>query len=251
MTTMLESILKRDRWIVASTLVLINSLAWGWLLSTTGMGMDMMDQPAWTMGYIVLMFFLWWMMMIAMMLPIASPTILLAAALNRRPIASVPGFGSTGFFTTGYLLAWAGFSFIAVAAQWWMQDIGWLNNMLISQRHSVSGILLFVAGLWQFTPWKYACLQHCKSPVEFLTDERDRGQSSALQMGLKHGAFCPGYCWFLMALLFVGGVMGMLWIIGLTIYIWIEKIVPGGETISRLMGGLLALWGLGLLTGII
>ena len=70
-------------------------------------------------------------------------------------------------------------------------------------------------------------------------------------MGLKHGGYCLGCCWFLMTLLFVGGVMNLFWIIGLTIYVWIEKILPGGEIISRLMGGLLALWGLGLLTGFI
>jgi predicted metal-binding membrane protein len=262
-TTVFESILKRDRWTVATALVLVSLLAWTWLLSGAGMGMDafemtrhgrmgmdMMDKPVWTIHHIIMMFFMWWIMMIAMMLPSASPTILLAAALNRRSTASSPPFGSTGLFVAGYLLAWAGFSVIAVTAQWWMQDNGWLNNMLISQSRFINGLLLLAAGLWQFSPWKYTCLKHCKSPVEFLTSQRRGGRSSALQMGLIHGGYCLGCCWFLMALLFVGGVMDLYWIIGLTIYVWIEKILPGGETISRLMGGLLALWGLGVLTGI-
>jgi predicted metal-binding membrane protein len=132
-----------------------------------------------------------------------------------------------------------------------MQQNGWLNNMLVGQSQIINGLLLLAAGLWQFGPWKSACLKHCKSPVEFLTTQRREGKSGALQMGLKHGGYCLGCCWFLMALLFVGGVMNLFWIIGLTIYVWIEKILPGGELISRLMGGFLALWGLGLLTGII
>jgi len=234
-TLLFESILRRDRWIVAAALVLVSLLAWAWLLSGAGMGMDafemtrhslmsmdMMDAPVWTPGYIVLMFFMWWIMMVAMM---------------------------TSLFAAGYLLAWAGFSTIAVAAQWWMQQNGWLNNMLVGQSQVINGILLLAAGLWQFSPWKHACLNHCKSPVEFLTTQRREGKSGALQMGLTHGGYCLGCCWFLMALLFVGGVMNLYWIIGLTIYVWIEKILPGGVLISRLMGVFLAIWGLGLLTG--
>jgi len=261
-TAVFESILRRDRWIVAAALLLVSLLAWTWLLSGAGMGMDafemtrhsrmsmdMMEPPVWTMGYIVLMLFMWWIMMVAMMLPSATPTILLAAALNRRSNASKPPFGSTGLFATGYLLAWAVFSAIAVAAQWWMQQNGWLNNMLVGQSQLINGLLLLAAGLWQFSPWKHACLKHCKSPVEFLTAQRREGNSGALQMGLIHGGYCLGCCWFLMALLFVGGVMNLVWIIGLTIYVWVEKILPGGVVISRLMGVLLAIWGLGLLMG--
>ena len=121
--------------------------------------------------------------------------------------------------------------------------------MLVGQSQIINGLLLLAAGLWQFSPWKYACLKHCKSPVEFLTTQRREGKSGALQMGLKHGGYCLGCCWFLMALLFVGGVMNLFWIIGLTIYVWVEKILPGGEFISRLMGALLAIWGLGILAG--
>lgn len=262
MTAVFESILRRDRWIVAAALLLVNLLAWAWLLSGVGMGMDviemtrhssmsmdMMGTPVWTPGYIILMFSLWWIMMIAMMLPSATPTILLAAALNRRSTASKPPFGPTSLFAAGYLLAWAGFSAIAVTAQWWMQQNGWLNSMLVGQSQLINGFLLLAAGLWQFSPWKQACLNHCKSPVEFLTTKRREGKSGALQMGLTHGGYCLGCCWFLMALLFVGGVMNLYWIIGLTIYVWVEKILPGGVLISRLMGVLLALWGLGLITG--
>ena len=211
------------------------------------MSMDMMNPPVWTASYIVLMFFMWWIMMIAMMLPSATPAILLSAALNRRSSASKPPFGPAGLFTTGYLLAWAGFSLIAVSIQWWMLQIGWLNNMLVGQSRSINGLLLLVAGLWQFSPWKQSCLRHCRSPVEFLTRQRSQRKTAALQMGLKHGGYCLGCCWFLMALLFVGGVMNLFWIFGLTIYVWVEKMLPANLRVDRYMGTLLTIWGAGLL----
>jgi len=253
----MESILRQDRVIVGLALILVSGLSWVYILFGAGMGMDafemtrlsrmsmgMMNPPVWTSAYVVLMFFMWWIMMIAMMLPSATPVILLAAALNRRSAASPPPFGSTSLFAAGYLLAWGGFSVIAVTTQWWMQQYGWLNSMLVSQNQVVNGLLLLAAGLWQFSPWKYACLAHCKSPVEFLTKQRLETHPGALWMGLKHGGYCLGCCWFLMALLFVGGVMNLYWIIGLTLYIWIEKMLPGDRFISRLTGVLLTLWGL-------
>ncbi len=264
MSTVLERLIRRDRWIVAAALVLVSTLAWSWLLSGAGMGMDafemtrhsrmsmdVMVSPAWTISYIVLMYFMWWIMMIAMMLPSATPTILLAAALNRRSLASKPPYGPTSAFVAGYLLAWAGFSAVAVATQWWMQQNGWLNNMLVGQNRFINGSLLLAAGLWQFTPWKYACLKHCRSPIALLTSPTLKGKTGALQIGLKHGAYCLGCCWFLMALLFVGGVMNLYWIIGLCIYVWIEKIAAGGESLSRITGAILSLWGMALITGMI
>jgi len=264
MTSVLENLIRRDRWIVTTALILVSVLAWAWLLSGAGMGMnafdmtihsrmsmDMMDTPAWDFDYVVLMFFMWWIMMIAMMLPSATPTILLAAAINRRSSDSIPPFGPSSLFIAGYLSAWAVFSAIAVAVQWWMQKNGLINNMLVGQSSVINGLLLLIAGVWQFTPWKYACLSHCRSPVEFLSKPRRDRLTGALQTGLSHGSYCLGCCWFLMVLLFVGGVMNLFWIIGLSIYIWVEKILPGGHTISRLMGGFLALWGLAVLTGLI
>ena len=264
MNPVIESVLRRDRLIVGISLVLVSVLSWAYVLSGAGMGMDafemtrhslmsmdMMDVPVWTADYIVLMFFMWWIMMIAMMLPSASPAILLAAALNRRSKATEPPFGPTGLFTAAYLLSWAGFSMIAVSMQWWMQQNGWLNNMLVGQSRTINGLFLLLGGLWQFSPWKYACLRHCQSPVGFLTQHRRPGKSGALQMGLLHGAHCLGCCWFLMVLLFVGGVMNLYWIVGLTIYVWVEKMLPASLRIDRLMGILLLVWGLALMSGTI
>ena len=258
-----ESVLRNDRRIVLGALVLVSFLAWGWMLSGAGMGMgafemtrhinmsmNVMEPPVWTSNYLVLMFFMWWIMMIAMMLPSATPIILLTAALNRRSTSTSPPFGPTGMFVAGYLFAWAGFSIIAVGFQWWMQHNGWLNSMLVGQSRSINGLLLLLAGVWQFSPWKAACLQHCQSPVEFVTRQRRNGKSGALKMGLTHGGFCLGCCWFLMTLLFVGGVMNLYWIIGLTVYVWLEKTLPFGTKASRFIGVLLTIWGLYLLSGI-
>jgi len=256
--------LRRDRALVAGALILVALLAWAWILAGAGMGMsamemtrhtnmgmDMMSPGAWDTPYIILMFFMWWIMMIAMMLPSAAPVVLLAAALNRRSSQALNPFGSAAAFTAGYLLAWAVFSGLAVAAQWALQESGVLSGMLRSTSGILSAALLLAAGVWQFTPWKHACLSHCRGPVEFLTAQKRRGTWGALITGGHHGLYCLGCCWFLMALLFVGGAMNLFWIAGLAIYVWVEKILPSGETVSRVMGGLLIAWGLAILAGLV
>jgi predicted metal-binding membrane protein len=242
------------------SLFLVAALSWGWILLGAGMGMsgwemtrhsqmdmDMMGDVVWDLPYIILMFFMWWIMMIAMMLPSATPVILLATALNRRAEPGKAPYGPASMFVTGYLLMWAVFSMFAVTLQWLLQETGLISGMLRSKAPVFSAILLIVAGAWQFTPWKYACLKHCRGPVEFLSQNRRPGNSGALIMGAHHGVFCLGCCWFLMVILFVGGVMNLLWISGLAIYVWIEKVLPAGEMASRIMGGLLIAWGIGIL----
>jgi len=260
MATNLEQVLRRVRRLVAIGLLLVTVMCWAWILAGAGMGMsglemtrhsmmgmDMMPAPTWTPGYLLLMFFMWWIMMIAMMLPSATPVILLATALNRRSEASIKPFGSAAAFTSGYLLAWAGFSMLAVAAQWALQNTGLISGMLRSSSPYLSAMVLIAAGAWQFTSLKQTCLRYCRGPVEFLTAHRPKGNSGALMTGAHHGLYCLGCCWFLMALLFVGGVMNLLWIAGLAIYVWVEKVMPSGETVSRVMGYLLIGWGLGIL----
>ena len=254
---MLEQALRRDRLLVAFAVLLVTALAWAWLVAGAGMGMsgfemtrhtrmgmDMMPPPAWDLAYVVLMFFMWWIMMVAMMLPSAAPMILTAAALNRRSAASSHPFGGTGAFTLGYLAAWGVFSLLAVAAQWALQATDFISGMLFSTSNTLSGLLLLLAGAWQFTPWKQACLRHCRGPVEFLVNHRRAGNRGAFVMGAHHGLYCLGCCWFLMALLFVGGVMNLYWIIGLAVYVWLEKTLPGGVVVSRATGAVLMAWGL-------
>lgn len=255
----LETLLKRDRWLSLTALVLLLLLAWGYLLSGAGMGMDawaMTRMPsafgltprpmAWTWGYALLMLAMWWSMMLAMMLPSATPVILLVTALNRRAQAGRLPFGSSAGFVAGYLLGWGAFSLLAVALQGLLMSQGLLTGMLGNTSRPLAGLLLLVAGAWQFSPLKRACLRHCQSPVQFLVQSRQRGDSS-LRAGLRHGLYCLGCCWALMVLLFAGGVMNLYWIIGLTLYVLAEKLLPGAPWLSRLAGAGLLLGGLWLL----
>ncbi len=260
MSDVLERALRRDQWVVAGALALLAVFAWAYLLAGAGTGMSalemtaharmpmpMMPHVSWDLSYAVLMFFMWWLMMIAMMLPSATPVILLAAAINRRSRADQAPYGSAAAFTAGYLLAWALFSALATGAQWWLESLGWLTPMMASGSDWLAGSVLLLAGAWQFSPWKSACLKHCRSPVQFLTRHRRAGNSGALRMGMHHGLFCLGCCWFLMALLFVGGVMNLYWILALAIYVAAEKWLPGGQKTARIAGAILISWGLWLL----
>ena len=259
MSARVEAILKRDRQIVIGGLTLVVLLSRLYILLGAGMGMsgmemtrlsssvgmkDAMMQPAvWSINYALLMFFMWWIMMIAMMLPSATPMILLAAALNRKAFPDRQPYGASGYFAAGYLLAWALFSVIAVAVQWGLTATGLLSSLMQSTSTVLASSILIAAGLWQFTSIKYNCLRHCRSPVKFLAQHRRKGNMGSLVMGLEHGAYCVGCCWFLMALLLVGGVMNLYWIIGLAAYVLIEKIFPTGERISQIVGIVLAAWG--------
>ena len=248
---------------VGVCLVLVIAIAAAYLLAGAGMGMTAMQMSVpmqhmgavtylpWTAERTLTMFLMWWVMMIAMMLPSAAPTILLAAALNRRSQARTPPYGKTATFTLGYLLAWALFSMIAVALQHWLEQSGRLSMHLESVSDAVTGTLLLIAGLWQFSPLKQACLRHCRSPADFLVAHRRPGSAGALVMGMHHGSYCLGCCWFLMGLLFVGGVMNIYWIVGLASFVFMEKVVVAGNWFSRLAGIGLSIAGILKLTDLI
>jgi len=212
--------------------------------------MDMsMASPTWTLGYTWLMFVMWWLMMIAMMLPSAAPMVLLHATVTRN---GSPGHSrqlvlASTAFVTGYLLMWGAFSLLAVVAQWMLQREGLLSPMMMSTSRLLGAGLLLAAGLWQLTPIKSACLRQCQSPVSFFSRHWRAGTYGAFGMGIKHGAYCLGCCWFLMALLFYGGVMNLIWIAGLALLVLIEKLLPRGETFGKVTGVLLIAWGAWLL----
>jgi predicted metal-binding membrane protein len=151
----------------------------------------------------------------------------------------VPTFG----FVAGYLLAWVGFSLAATLLNWWLHTNGLLSSMMGSVAPATGGILLIIAGLFQWTPLKEACLEHCRSPIAFLATHWREGTFGAVHMGLHHGTYCLGCCWLLMVLLFVLGVMNLLWVAVLTVVVMAEKIFPHGRHFSRALGLGLAAWG--------
>jgi predicted metal-binding membrane protein len=209
-----------------------------------GEGMIMAMAPmAWTPGHAVLMFFMWWIMMMAMMLPSASPMILLFARFNRSQREKGAPYVPTAIFALGYLLVWAAFSLVAVTAQWGLERSGLLSSMMAGTSVILGAALLLAAGVYQLTPLKYACLKHCRSPLFFISHHWRPGDWGALRMGVEHGAFCTGCCWFLMALLFYGGVMNLFWIIGLALLVLVEKVAPAGQWVGRVMGAGLIAWG--------
>ena len=272
----LESVLRRDRLVVVIALVAVIVLSWAYILAGAGMGMSAFEmtqmtqsvgvsdstQPSmqemstggtaadslmatgtWTVGYAVVIFLMWWVMMFGMMLPSAAPLLLLFARMMRKEKDKGAPYVPTGVFALGYVIMWAAFSAIATGAQWGLEASGLLSGIMVGTSAVLGAGLLIAAGVWQLTPWKNACLRHCRSPIGFLSAHWRPGRTGAFKMGLVHGAFCLGCCWFLMALLFYGGVMNLYWIIGLALYILIEKLLPAGARIGQLTGVILIAWG--------
>lgn len=168
------------------------------------------------------------------------PSIVIVQA-QQRP------FIPTAIFVTGYVLVWTGFSLLAALAQWGLHAGMLLSPMMVSTSSLLGGGLLLAAGLFQWTSLKSTCLAHCRSPLGFLTTEWREGTWGALVMGLRHGSYCTGCCWALMALLFVTGVMNLLWVAAITAFVLVEKIVPRGELVGRIGGGVLVIAGLAML----
>lgn len=202
-----------------------------------GEPMQMGGNVVWSATYVALVIMMWWIMMIAMMTPSASPTLLLFVAMKRhgedRQNASFYGL----LFLVGYLLCWAIFSVVVTLAQWGFSETGVISTSMMTVNSKLfSGVILLVAGIYQISSLKNACLKHCRSPAYFLSENRRTGRRGAILMGAHHGIYCLGCCWALMVLLFVGGVMNLYWIIGLALYVLIEKTIPYGELVSKSFG---------------
>lgn len=250
---LLYGLLRHDRALVLAGLAGAITIAWLYLLLGAGVGAQTMAMggggamtmaPAWTPDYAALIFLMWGVMMAAMMLPAAAPTILLVAKLaGRSSGAAAGGAPSAAAFALGYLSVWALFSLAATVLQWRLSRLGLLSPAMAGRSAIAAGLILIAAGLYQWTPLKRACLVHCRSPLEFLLRYWRSSRRGAFGCGLRHGVFCLGCCWMLMALLFVGGLMNLLWIAGLALLVLIEKTLPWGLWASRLTGAALALSG--------
>lgn len=253
--TALDVILRRERAVVAAGLAALVALTWLYLWNGAGMGMSALDmtraalfphrQPGMAgemelaLPLIVLM---WWVMMIAMMTPSAAPLVMLYAGVARHR-GDAAGVAPAAFLAAGYLLAWLLFSIAAATVQELLQSPGLISGMMLwSKSAALSATVLAAAGLYQFSPLKQSCLRQCRAPAQFLVHFWRPGRAGALLLGMRHGAYCVGCCWLLMALLFVGGVMNLVWIAALTLFVLVEKLAPAGAAIGRWSGGVLLLW---------
>jgi predicted metal-binding membrane protein len=251
----LEAVLKRDRTIVLAGVAGLSALAWAYLLALAwrmphremAMAMAMPHMQAWEATEVLLTWVMWAVMMVAMMTPSAAPMILMFATVNRRRRGQQGPFVPTTVFLLGYLLVWGGFSVVATLAQWGLHTAALLSPMMVSTSPMLGGLLLLAAGIFQWTPLKSTCLTQCRSPLGFLITEWREGAWGALLMGLRHGRYCVGCCWVLMALLFVAGVMNLLWVAAMAVFVLVEKVLPRGELVGRVVGGMLMLAGLVLL----
>jgi predicted metal-binding membrane protein len=248
---MLRALLQHDRSLMLAGLLAVILLAWGWLLLGAGIEMEPMDMgggqvmlmaPVWSAHYAAPISLMWIIMMMAMMLPSAAPAILLAAALMRQRGGNHI-HGPTGLFVVGYLVIWCGFSLTATVLQWGLDRAGLLSDDMASASPTLAGLLLIAAGLYQWTPLKHACLVQCRSPFQNLTNHWRQGAIGPMLAGMRHGLFCLGCCWMLMALLFVGGLMNVLWIAALALLVLIEKLLPVRPRVTRLTGIALIIWG--------
>ncbi len=201
-----------------------------------GEALAMTQTARWTAGDFVMMFVMWVVMMIGMMTPTAAPMVLVFARFSRTQKAQGRPYVPTGAFFAGYLTAWIGFSLVATALQWALDQAALLSPMMVSTSPLLGGVILLAGGVFQLTPLKNACLIHCRSPLEFFMGHWRPGGVGAFRMGLAHGAFCLGCCWLLMGLLFFGGVMNLLWIGTITIFVLLEKVAPHGLAIARVSG---------------
>lgn len=269
----MERLLRRDRLITLGGLAILCALAWAYLLSGAGTGMRAWDMTRfvlfphqlaqavssgtmasmpmesvaadWQISTWLVMGAMWWSMMIAMMAPSAAPTILLYTHVYRHAQAqgSAARLAPTGAFTAGYLLVWLGFSILATVLQWGLTKLGVLAELTMTSGSAyLSAAVLLVAGLYQFSSFKDRCLTHCRAPASFLSRHWRPGAAGALRLGALHGAYCVGCCWLLMALLFIGGVMNMIWIAILAMFVLVEKLFPGGRRIGMTTGLVLCMW---------
>ncbi len=255
-TSALEAVLRRDRLLIAGALGMTAALAWAyvlWLAADMDMGgMDMtgfrmipaglgfmaLSNAPWGLIEFAFVFVMWAVMMIGMMAPSVAPMILTYARVGRQGHVGAKPLAATGWFAVGYFLTWMGFALAATLVQWMLERAGLLDSQMASASNVLAGIVLIAVGVYQWSPLKDACLTRCQSPIDFLTRYGGfrNDLPGCLLMGLRHGAYCVGCCWALMALLFVGGVMNALWIGVVALVVLLEKLTPFGRWIARAAG---------------
>lgn len=239
------SLADRQRAAVLAGLAGVTLLAWAYLFR---MDADMRaamaagaacELHAWSAADFALTFAMWAVMMVGMMVPSAAPMSLLYAAVARRARAQGSAVAPAFVFVAGYVAVWTAFSLGATLAQWGLERAALLSPMLASTSPAFGAALLAGAGLYQWTSWKESCLDHCRAPAHFFAAHWRDGALGAFRMGVMHGLYCLGCCALLMALLFFGGVMNLLWVAGLALFVLVERLTPRGRVLARVAGAAL------------
>jgi len=250
------AVLRRDRVVVILALAFLTVLAWSyllWLSADMSMGgMDMGDfrmipsgtglmVPAHTpwqameFGFVLVM---WTVMMVGMMTPSAAPMILMYARVGRHTAAQGTPFAATVWFAAGYFLVWIAFALLASLVQWELERTALLDSWMASTSNVLGGVVFLAVGSYQWTRLKEVCLTQCQTPFAFVMAHGGFRSDApgSLMLGLRHGSYCVGCCWALMALLFAGGTMNVLWIAALALLVLFEKVTPFGRRIASLAG---------------
>ena len=252
-TPALEMIVQRDRFVLLSALIGISAIAWAYTIalssdSAHGVHANILAEPrAWTGTDLAVTFGMWTVMMMAMMLPTAAPMVLSLAKISRDKSAAISPVAPATGFLIGYAIVMMAFSLVAAVAQWGFHQAAWTSITGESTNRVFAGAVLLAAGSFQFTRLKDACPRRCRSPLWFLMTQWRPGSVGGMRMGIAHGRFCIGCCWALMALMFVGGSMNLLWTAGLALFMLTEKVLPAGRTVGRIAGAGLVIWGSSLL----
>jgi predicted metal-binding membrane protein len=249
----------RDRIIVSVCLVLVIGLAWAYLVHLDHQMSSSMDYDVMmaamgmtttgteTAADLFFTFAMWAVMMVGMMAGSATPVLLLFGAARRGRGDGV--WLAMAMFGLGYILVWVGFSACAALVQRALHQAAMLSPTMAASSPRLAGAILLMAGAYQLTPFKGACLTECRSPLGFLMTHWHDGNLGALRMGGGHGLYCLGCCWALMCVLFAVGVMNLVWVAALTAFVLVEKVGPAGAVVARVAGALMIAGGLVVIAG--
>lgn len=254
----------RDKFVIGALLILLSLAAWvSTFYQAQAMSMPMEAMMArgahhpmshtlesvFSPAQIMIFLSTWVVMMTAMMLPSAAPMILAYATVSQQRHSRWLAAAPTGLFVLGYLLTWSSSGLLAYAVSALASLIVMTSPSLQADAPLFGGMVLILAGAYQFSELKNRCLSYCRTPLGFVLSHWHEGKGGALRMGLQHGLYCIGCCWALMAILFVAGIMNLTWMVLLTLFMFIEKVSIRGLTAGRVAGVLLIMAGMVMAVG--
>ena len=232
----------RERKLILGLLLSLAAASWALLIwqsatmNSQAMGMGL------TMGMSAVLFIaIWVVMMVAMMFPTAAPMILMYRSVYAGKRQQERPFVPTWIFVSAYLFVWSLCGVVAYLLAVGIEQVAAQSMWLMENSARLGGVVLVVAGLYQLSPLKHACLSKCRTPLQFILSSWRDGYGGAFRMGLEHGAYCLGCCWLLFVILFPFGIMNVAVMALVTVLIYAEKSLPIGRQISQIAGvGLIA-----------